>query len=79
MAFWDTLQRMRKGLTVAASVRPFAAGCAEPTNFPSEVAEMSLAHSVCTKVEAAYRRGDMFDKRRQLMDAWAVFCSQPSV
>jgi hypothetical protein len=38
-----------------------------------------LAHSVGTKVEAAYRRGDMFDKRRQLMDAWAVFCSQPSV
>ena len=50
--------------------------CAERTNFPSEVAEMALAHAVGDKVEAAYRRGDLFEKRRQLMDAWATFCAQ---
>jgi len=46
---------------------------AERTNFPAEVAEMALAHAVGSKVEAAYRRGDIFEKRRRLMDAWAEF------
>jgi hypothetical protein len=36
---------------------------------------MALAHAVGDKVEAAYRRGDLFDKRRKMMDAWAGFCS----
>ncbi len=47
---------------------------AECTNFPGEVAEMALSHAVEDKVEAAYRRGDMFEKRRRLMDEWAKFC-----
>jgi integrase len=47
---------------------------AERTNFPREVAEMALAHTVGDKVEAAYRRGDLFQKRRQMMDGWAKFC-----
>jgi len=47
---------------------------AECTNFPREVAEAALAHVVGDKVEAAYRRGDLFEKRRRLMDAWAVRC-----
>jgi hypothetical protein len=47
---------------------------AERTNFPSEVAEMALAHTVGDKVEAAYRRGDLFDRRRRIMAAWAKFC-----
>jgi integrase len=51
---------------------------AERTNFPSEVAEMALAHVVGSKVEAAYRRGDMFEKRRRLMDTWAEFCGKPA-
>lgn len=46
---------------------------AEHTHFPNEVAEMALAHVVGDKVEAAYRRGDLFEKRRQVMDAWASF------
>ena len=50
---------------------------AERTNFPNEVAEMALAHVVSDKVEAAYRRGDLFQKRRQLADAWATFCAAP--
>jgi integrase len=48
---------------------------AERTNFPREVVEMALAHTIENKVEAAYRRGDLFEKRRQLMEAWARFCS----
>ena len=46
---------------------------AETTGFPAEVAEMALAHSIADKTEAAYRRGDLFDKRRKLMEAWANY------
>ena len=52
---------------------------AERTNFPSEVVEMALAHAVGNKVEAAYRRGDLFEKRRRLMDAWAEFLTEAPV
>ena len=47
---------------------------AERTAFPREVAEMALGHTIGDKVEAAYRRGDLFEKRRKLMDAWADYC-----
>ncbi|HSV81748.1 MAG TPA: integrase arm-type DNA-binding domain-containing protein [Ramlibacter sp.] len=46
---------------------------AERTSFPREVAEMALAHTIESKVEAAYRRGDLFEKRRAMMDEWASF------
>jgi len=49
--------------------------CSENTNFPREVAEMALAHTIESKVEAAYRRGDLFEKRRRLMEAWNDFCN----
>ena len=49
---------------------------AERTNSPNEVVEMALAHSIVSKTEAAYRRSDLFDKRRRLMDAWATYCSK---
>lgn len=52
---------------------------AERTNFPSEMVEMALAHAVDDKVEAAYRRGDLFLKRRKLMDAWAAYCGKPAL
>ena len=52
--------------------------CSECTDFPREVAEMALAHAISDKVEAAYRRGDLFDKRRQLMEHWARFCGLPA-
>lgn len=48
---------------------------AERTNYPREAAEMALAHAIGDKVEAAYRRGDLFDKRRQMMSDWAAFCA----
>jgi integrase len=49
---------------------------AERTNFPREVAEKALAHAIPNAVEAAYRRGDLFEKRRKLMDAWAAYCAK---
>jgi integrase len=52
----------------------FSDWAAEQTNTPSEVREMALAHAVGDKVEAAYRRGDLFQKRRELAEAWAHYC-----
>ncbi len=52
--------------------------CAEHTNYPREVAEMALAHTIGNAVEAAYRRGDLFEKRRKLMQEWANYCGKPS-
>jgi len=48
----------------------------ERTSFSREVAEMALAHAIPNAVEAAYRRGDLFEKRRKLMDAWAAYCAK---
>jgi integrase len=53
--------------------------CAERTNFPRDVAEMALAHAIGDKVEAAYRRGDLFAKRVKMMQAWADFCERVHV
>ena len=47
----------------------------ERTNFPREVCEQALAHTIKDKTEAAYRRGDLLDKRRELMAAWAEFAT----
>lgn len=79
MAMLQTLRRMgRSDLTVHGFRSTFRDWCAERTAFPSEVAEMALAHVVGNKVEAAYRRGDLFDRRRQLAEAWSRFCSMPA-
>ncbi len=80
MALLMTLRRMgHADLTAHGFRSTFRDWAAERTAFPSEVAEMALAHVVGDKVEAAYRRGDLFDKRRQLADAWARFCTAPPV
>jgi integrase len=55
----------------------FSDWCAERTATPAEVREMALAHAVGDKTEEAYRRGDLFEKRRQLMDLWAKFLDTP--
>jgi integrase len=57
-----------------SAFRDWAAEC---TNFPNEVCEAALAHVIKNKAEAAYRRGDLFDKRRKLMEAWAAYCTTP--
>ena len=68
------LERMGLDVTVHGFRSTFRDWAAERTDFPNEVVEMALAHAVGDKTEAAYRRGDLFDKRRALMDAWASFC-----
>jgi integrase len=55
-----------------SSFRDWAAEC---TNFPNEVCEAALAHVIENKAEAAYRRGDLFEKRRKLMEAWGAYCT----
>lgn len=67
-------QVQRLDVTVHGFRSTFRDWAAETTNFPSDVVEMALAHAVSDKVEAAYRRGDLFVKRRELMDAWANGC-----
>lgn len=52
--------------------------CSENTNYPREVAEQALAHTISNAVEAAYRRGDLFEKRRRLMAEWAKYCAKPA-
>ena len=77
MSLLMTLRRMgRSDLTAHGFRSTFRDWAAERTAFPSEVAEMALAHAVGDKVEAAYRRGDMFEKRRALADTWAAFCER---
>jgi integrase len=72
------LRRMKRDdLTVHGFRSTFSDWAAERTVYPREVVEMALSHAVENKVEAAYRRGDLFEKRRQLMEAWAEFCSAP--
>jgi hypothetical protein len=65
MAMLELLRGMRPGLTVHGFRSTFRDWAAERTSFASEVVEMALAHVIDNKTEAAYRRGDLFDKRRQ--------------
>jgi integrase len=75
MALLALLKRMgRSDLTAHGFRSTFRDWAAERTNYPRDVAEMALAHAVGDKVEAAYRRGDLFEKRRRLMEEWARFC-----
>ncbi len=73
------LRRMKRDDLTAHGFRStFSDWAAERTAYPREAVEMALAHAVENKVEAAYRRGDLFDKRRRLMADWARFCEAPS-
>lgn len=79
MALLMVLRRVGyASLTTHGFRSTFRDWAAERSEFPAEVAEMALAHVVGDKVEAAYRRGDLFEKRRQIMEAWAQFCLTPS-
>ena len=76
MAMLALLERMgRPDLTSHGFRSTFRDWTAECTDYPREVAEMALAHVIENKVEAAYRRGDLFEKRLLLMAEWATFCS----
>lgn len=77
MAMLVLLGRMKRtDLTVHGFRSTFRDWTAECTNYSNEVAEMALAHSIDDKVEAAYRRGDLFEKRCALMEEWGRFCAQ---
>jgi integrase len=79
MALLMLLRRMGRGdLTVHGFRSTFRDWTAERTNFSGEVAEAALAHTIANKVEAAYRRSDLFEKRRALMQQWGSFCEQQS-
>jgi integrase len=72
------LERMeRTDLTVHGFRSTFRTWAAECTNFPREIAEVALAHSVGSSLEQTYQRGDLFEKRRKLMDAWTRHCITP--
>ena len=76
MALLMMLRRMgRDDLTAHGFRSTFRDWAAERTAYPNHVVEMALAHVVGNKVEAAYRRGDLFAKRVRLMADWARFCS----
>jgi integrase len=78
MALEMVLRRMKiDGVTVHGFRSAFRDWAAECTNYSNEVCEAALAHVIENKAEAAYRRGDLFDKRRKLMDAWATYCATP--
>lgn len=75
MTLSAVMRRMKASAVPHGFRSTFRDWAAEYTAYPSEVVEMALAHAVSDKVEAAYRRGDLFDKRRRLAEDWAVFCS----
>jgi integrase len=75
MAMIMQLRRMKADdITVHGFRSTFRDWASETTSFPHEVCEQALAHTIGNKTEAAYRRGDLFEKRRKLMQAWATYC-----
>lgn len=79
MAMEMVLRRMKiTDATVHGFRSSFRDWASETTHFPSEVVEMALAHVIKDETEAAYRRGVLFNKRRKLMEAWAVHCAAPN-
>ena len=78
MAMLTLLRRMERAeITVHGFRSTFRDWAAESTAYPSEVVEMALAHTIKNQVEAAYRRGDLLEKRSSLMEAWAKYCNAP--
>lgn len=74
MTLTAVLRRMKVDAVPHGFRSTFRDWCSERTDFPREAAEMALAHSIGDRVEAAYRRGDLFDKRRLMMEQWSKFC-----
>jgi integrase len=79
MTMAAVLKRMnRSEITVHGFRSTFRDWCSERTNYQREVVEMALAHVIGDKVEAAYRRGELFAKRTRLMSEWSRYCGSPS-
>jgi integrase len=80
MSLLAVLKRMKRGdLTTHGFRSTFRDWTSERTSFPREVAEMALAHAIGDAVEAAYRRGELMDKRKKLAEAWGSYCALPSI
>lgn len=80
MTLTAVLKRMgRSDITAHGFRSTFRDWCGERTNYPRDVAEMALAHAIGDKVEAAYRRGDLFEKRRRMMRDWGKFTGKVQV
>jgi integrase len=78
MVFITLLRRVKRTDITAHGFRSsFRNWAAEKTNFPREVCEMALAHTLKDKTEAAYNRTDLFERRRKLMEAWESFATAP--
>ncbi len=75
MAMLQLLRDMRPGFVPHGFRSTFKDWAAEVTHHPNEVSEAALWHAVADEVEAAYRRGELFEKRRVLMDDWATYCA----
>jgi integrase len=73
MVLLMTMRRLKSAYTVHGFRSAFRYWASERTNFAREICEAALAHIVKDKTEAAYRRGDLFEKRRELMATWAAF------
>jgi integrase len=79
-AMLRVIGRMKQsGITTHGFRSTFRDWAAETTGYPNHVLEMALAHAVSNQVEAAYRRGDLFEKRKRLMAEWASYCNSPLV
>jgi integrase len=74
MAMLMMVRRMQAGLTVHGFRSSFRDWVSEETDHSPEVAEMALAHTIGNKVEQAYRRGNLLERRRRLMQDWAGYC-----
>lgn len=74
MAMAMLLKRMGTDVTAHGFRSAFRDWAAECTAYPNEVCEAALAHTIGNRVEAAYRRGDLFEKRARLMADWAAYC-----
>lgn len=74
---WTDPKQAGRAITVHGFRSTFRDWVAESTAYPEELAEACLAHTLKNKVQAAYQRGDLFEKRRRLMKGWATFCGQP--
>ena len=72
---YEALKRMgREDLTVHGFRSTFRDWAAEQTDTPHHVCEQALGHAISNAVEKAYRRGDLFTKRSELMEAWSHYC-----
>jgi integrase len=71
----DWRDKAGQRITVHGFRSTFRDWVGERTNFPREAAEVALSHAVGTETERAYQRGDLFEKRRRLMEEWARYCS----